>query len=110
MKKLVWALSALVCLFSCAAVFGQSTLGTLLGTIQDESGSVIPDVVVTATNVDTGTARTATSNGSGQYQFPNMQPGTYAIVAEKSGFATVKTDRVTLDARQERLDGGQPCQ
>ena len=101
MKKLVWALSALVCLF-CAPVFGQSTFGTILGTVQDESGSVIPDVVVTATNVDTGTVRTATSNGAGQYQFPNMQPGTYAIVAEKPGFATVKTDRVTLDARQER--------
>ena len=102
MKKVIWALSALVCLFSSAPVFGQSTLGTILGTFQDESGSVIPDVLITATNVDTGTTRTATSNGAGQYQFSNMQPGTYAIVAEKAGFATVKADRVTLEARQER--------
>ncbi len=101
MKKLVWALSALVCL-SCAPVFGQSTLGTILGTVQDQSGSIIPAVTVTAMNVDTATTRTATSNDAGQYEFPNLQPGTYSITAEKTGFATVKTERVTLDARQER--------
>lgn len=102
MKKFVWLFSVLVCFCTTLPAFGQSTLGTFVGTVQDQSGSVIPGVSVTATNLDTETTRTATSNEAGQYQFPNMQPGTYSITAEKAGFATVKTDRVPLDARQER--------
>ncbi len=102
MKTYVCLLAAFLCLFACIPGFAQSTFGTLLGTIQDQSGSIIPGVSVTATNVDTAANRTAVSNDAGQYQFPNMQPGTYSITAEKAGFAIVKADRVTLDARQER--------
>lgn len=102
MKNRLWFLVVSLCLLGCAPVVAQSTFGTLLGTIQDQSGSVIPGVTVTATNMDTAAARTTISNEAGLYQFPNMQAGTYSIAAEKPGFATVKTDRVTLDARQER--------
>ena len=63
---------------------------------------MVPGVNITAANVDTGATRTAVSNDAGQYQLPNMQPGTYTITAEKSGFVTVREDRITLDARQER--------
>ncbi|MBV9771867.1 MAG: carboxypeptidase regulatory-like domain-containing protein [Bryobacterales bacterium] len=101
MKNVVVLISALV-LCVCAPVFGQSTFGTFVGTVQDQSGSSIPAVTITATNVDTAGARTATSNDAGTYELPNLQPGTYVIAAEKPGFAAVKTDRVTLDARQER--------
>jgi Carboxypeptidase regulatory-like domain len=93
MRIPVWLTDLIVCLCACASAFGQSTFGTILGTIQDESGSIIPGVAVTATNVDTATQRTATSNEAGLYQFPNMQPGTYSVTATKPGFVTVKTDR-----------------
>ncbi len=95
-----WFLAACLCLPGYA--FAQSTFGTILGTVQDQSGSILADVTVTATNVDTGGTRSAPSNAAGQYQFPNMQPGTYSVSAAKAGFASVKTDGVTLDARQER--------
>jgi hypothetical protein len=102
MKNLATWLVVAVSGLACLPAFGQSTFGTFVGTVQDQSGSIIPGVTVTATNVDTATTRTAASNEAGQYELPNMQPGTYTITAEKPGFAAVKTDRVTLDARQER--------
>ena len=101
-NRLSWLLVASCCLVGCAPAFSQSTFGTLLGTVQDQSGSVIPGANITAINLDTATTRTVISNNAGQYLFPNMQPGTYSITAEKSGFGTVKADSVTLDARQER--------
>src|SRR5579859_2825209 len=102
MKNRSWLLTLSLCLLGCASAVGQSTFGTFLGTIQDQSGSIIPGVTVTATNIDTATSRTVISNNAGQYEFPNMQPGTYSVTAEKPGFATVKADAITLDARQER--------
>jgi hypothetical protein len=102
MKNRSWLLAASLCLLVGTSALAQSTFGTLLGTIQDQSGSIIPGVTVTATNMDTAATRTAMSNNSGQYELPNMQSGTYSITAEKPGFATVKTEGVTLDARQER--------
>ncbi len=90
------------CVLGCASAFSQSTFGTLLGTVQDQSGSVIADATVTATNLATANSRTAMSNNAGLYQFANLQPGTYSITAEKSGFVVAKADSVALEARQER--------
>ena len=102
MRVRFWLATGWLCVLGSIPAMGQSTLGTILGAIQDQSGASLPGVRVTAANMDTGATRTETSNDSGQYQFPNMPPGTYAITAQKSGFVEVKTDRVTLDARQER--------
>ena len=102
MKKFVWSICALWGLWACLPALGQSTFGTILGTVQDQSGAVIPDAMVTATNLDTNTVRTATSNSAGQYEFANMQAGRYSINAEKAGFSAVKVENVTLEARQER--------
>jgi hypothetical protein len=75
MRILVWLTGVIVCLCACGSAFGQSRFGTILGTIQNDSGSLIPGVAVTATNVDTVTQRTAISNEAEPYQFPNMHPG-----------------------------------
>jgi hypothetical protein len=80
----------------------QSTFGAFVGTIQDQSGSVIPGAVVTVTNLEENTSRSATSNNNGQYELINLKPGRYSIAAVKAGFAATKIDEITLDARQER--------
>ncbi|HTS49308.1 MAG TPA: TonB-dependent receptor [Bryobacteraceae bacterium] len=91
-----------VLLFAGASAFGQSTFGTFVGTVQDQSGSVIGAAVVTITNLDDNSTRSATTNSSGQYQLLNLPPGRYSIAVVKPGFANAKVDQVTLDARQER--------
>jgi len=91
-----------VLLFAGASAFGQSTFGTFVGTVQDQSGSSIAGVAVTLTNLDDNSVRTATTNNAGQYQLINVPAGRYSLSAVKAGFATTKVNEVTLDARQER--------
>src|SRR5262249_49150051 len=89
-------------LLTVSAAFAQSTFGTFVGTVQDQSGSVIPGAVITITNLDENTSRSATSSNSGQFEVLNLKPGRYSISATKVGFAAARVDQVSLDARQER--------
>lgn len=91
-------------LILCAAVaaIAQSTFGTFVGTVQDQSGSVIAGAIVSITNLDENAVRSASTNSSGQYQLLNVPAGRYSISVIKAGFAPAKVNEVTLDARQER--------
>ena len=92
-----------VLLFTSSFAFGQSTFGTFVGTVQDQSGSVIGGAIVTITNLDDNNTRGATTNNSGQYQLLNLPPGRYSISVVKPGFTNAKVDQVTLEARQEQI-------
>jgi hypothetical protein len=52
--------------------------GSILGYVRDKSGAVLPNATLTATQTSTGYTRTATSDGSGQYTFLALPPGTTA--------------------------------
>jgi Carboxypeptidase regulatory-like domain len=60
--------------------------GTIRGVVTDPSGSVVPSAKVTMENAATSAAVTQESNASGLYLFSFVQPGTYSITVEKSGF------------------------
>lgn len=84
---------------------GQSTFGTLLGTVKDSSGSVIPNASVKITNVDENTVRTVQANSNGDYEAVNTKPGRYKIEVTASGFQTFIASEVSLVARQTlRID------
>ena len=62
--------------FVLAAVgLGQTTTGTIVGTITDPSQAAIAGVAVTITNVDTGIARSVTTNAVGEFIVPSLLPG-----------------------------------
>src|SRR5438105_2202165 len=90
-----------VCLLSCVQVFAHSSNATLGGTFADASGALIPGVSVTATNTGTGIGTTVISNESGTYQFPPLQPGTYKVSAELSGFQPQTYNQVILGISQQ---------
>jgi hypothetical protein len=71
-----------------ARLHGQAITGTVVGTIHDASGAVIPGTTITATNNNTGIAQSAVSSDQGDYTIPNVAPGTYKITAQAKGFAT----------------------
>src|SRR5947209_3917629 len=75
------------------------TTGQIVGTVIDAQGGVLPGVTVTATSPQLQGARTSVTDGAGQFRFPSVPPGTYAIKAELSGFqpATQENVRVSLD-------------
>ncbi len=89
----------------CAFPVWSQTFGDFSGEVRDPSGSGIPGVRVTATNVDTNAVRNTVSNEAGAYNFPAMPPGFYSIKFEKSGFKTVTQTRIELQVQQSaRID------
>ena len=74
-------LAARSCLLS-----GQSTTGTIVGSVTDPSGAVIPAVQVTVTNLATNITAGATTDGHGDYVVTPLAIGTYSIAFEAKGF------------------------
>jgi outer membrane receptor protein involved in Fe transport len=64
----------------------QVLYGSLVGTVTDQSGAVVPDAQVSASDVQTGQTREATSDGSGRYSITNLLPGTYNVTVTSKGF------------------------
>ena len=90
----------LVCVFAVFAInmaFGQTgATGTILGTITDSTGAVLPNVKVTVTNTATNVAFQTESNSAGDFNAPSLQPGTYRISAQMTGFEKSQTDPFIL--------------
>ena len=75
----------------------QTNTGRLNGTIQDQSGAVIPNAKVTATNVKTDISAHATSNSEGFFTLTALQPGTYSLAVEAAGFRRSTINDIQLD-------------
>src|SRR5579871_3660991 len=97
--RLTLCLSLLLA-FSCRGFAQAGATGTILGTVSDTSGAIIPNVAVTVTNTGTGQAfRTATSS-SGDYVAPALNPGTYSVSAQIKGFEKSVTNGIVLTVNQ----------
>src|SRR5688500_5358539 len=93
---------ALLAILVPAAVFAQASGSALEGRVTDEQGGGVPGVTVTATNDSTGVQRVAVTDSTGAYRFPALPAGTYTVVVELPGFATVTTREVELRVAQVR--------
>jgi hypothetical protein len=79
-----------------ALASAQIDTGTIVGTITDATGSVVPDVAITIRNDSTGAQATPKSNELGQFVSPPLPPGRYTITAEHAGFRRTVSS-ITLD-------------
>ena len=86
--------------FSTAALWAQSTLGGIRGTVNDPSGAPISNVKVSITNEATGEPRTTLTNGSGSYDFSAVNPATYTVSAEAASFKKYDRKNVVLGTQQ----------
>jgi hypothetical protein len=90
--------------FSYNALAGVTA--SILGTVKDPTGAVIPGAQVTATNTQTHVTQLVSTNGQGVYTFPALQPGKYEVTINLPGFKAFKqtgivlnvNDAVTIDA------------
>jgi outer membrane receptor protein involved in Fe transport len=80
----------------CAVAWAQSSTATLNGTVTDETGAVITGATITLTQLATGQSRTATSNSTGFYTFPQVKPDKYRLRIERQGFAPLVREEVLL--------------
>jgi len=78
---------------------------TIVGTVTDPTGGVVPNVTITITNVQTGAVRTMTTNEAGQFVAANLPVGKYDVRAEASGFKTEEQKGVQLNVNdRDRVD------
>src|ERR1700676_129321 len=86
----------------CLAVPGlaRTTFGTILGTVTDPSGAVMPNVTITVTNEGENISHNVTSDAQGNYQAENLKAGKYTVTAQVGGFKEVTVKDILLIARQ----------
>ncbi|MGH9785892.1 MAG: carboxypeptidase regulatory-like domain-containing protein, partial [Terriglobia bacterium] len=74
----------------------QLDTGTISGTVTDQSGGAIPGAAITIRNVETGVARSLTTNAAGRYEAAALPVGNYEVRASLTGFQTLVRSGITL--------------
>ncbi len=86
-------------------LFSQATSGTIIGTVQDSTGAVVPGASITVTDVGTNVAHQATTNESGNYTVAQLTPGNYTVTVTKPGFQKFLQENVAVNVSQSaRVD------
>ena len=86
-------------------LYSQSNTGTLRGTVLDSSGSVVPAVKITITNVETGVKLDSVTNQAGEYAFEFLQSGEYKLNTQVPGFKEFNHSGVLIEsAKLVRVD------
>src|SRR6266550_712628 len=102
-RKALGVAAAIVLSMALATtLFAQTFRGTILGTVTDPNGAVVPDATVTAKNIGTAIERTSTSDEFGNYSLAELQAGTYEVKVEKSGFQSSTVTGVSVEVSAER--------
>src|SRR2546427_5876830 len=93
----------LVLFLAAVPVFAQLPTGTILGTVKDASGALVPGATVTAQNVETGTSRSILTDETGAYRLPALPVGPYDLRVELSGFKSTTQKGLVLNVGQEAV-------
>jgi len=96
--------TAFAVLLSCLmlpSLSAQTDTGTIVGTVTDSTGAIIPGAPITATSTDNGLKFTAVSNGAGEFNILAVPRGTYTVQVKVKGFqAQTTTVTITVSTTQ----------
>jgi hypothetical protein len=96
---------AVALLLANPPALGQSTFGSILGSVRDSSGQSVVGATVSVVNRGTTAKRSVTSDQSGDYSFLNLEPGQYELTIEAGGFQTTQFRNLDLQVREtKRVD------
>ncbi len=76
---------------------GQTFYGSIVGTVSDATGGVVPGATVTLTNIGTGERRAAETASDGAYRFVNLVPSAYRVEIERAGFKRYTRDQIQVN-------------
>src|SRR5436190_17222464 len=94
--------AALWLALSLEPLSSQTTTGSIVGTVSDNSGAAVPGASVTVTNVDTNIATKTTTDSAGQYVVTPLPVGHYSVAVEAQGFKRSVSAGITLNV-QDRI-------
>ena len=90
-RRLLSAIAlGLMMIFAVSAARGQSTSGSVTGTVTDPNGALVPGAHVALSNPVSGYSRTSVTDPSGAFRFPNLPFDQYTVVVSSASFATAR--------------------
>lgn len=100
--KRITILALLVMVLWTVSASGQSDVSsaTLKGTITDPNDALVAGATITATSIDKGISKAATTGAEGNFQIPLLPPGAYKIEVTAQGFKRVLQENVQLSVGQ----------
>lgn len=99
MRKTIGIL-AIQCILISGFLFGQIIVSSIVGSVADPSGALVPNAQITVKNVKTGISVTATAGSDGAYSVPGLLAGTYEVTVTAPGFDSYKATGITLLSAQ----------
>src|SRR5438034_517777 len=99
-----WGIAIVVLIaFGTSLIFGQGGTATILGTVRDTSGALIPGVSITIKHTDSGLTRSVVSSETGNYVAPALPVGPYEVTAMIPGFKQQIRSGINLVVGQEAV-------
>src|SRR3981081_2003830 len=92
----------LLMLGSADVLFSQAVSSSILGTVVDPSGSVVPTAEIRLTNQGTAAVNTATTDGSGLFRIANIDAGIYSVNIQTKGFKALTVTAIDIGASETR--------
>ena len=91
--------------FFAIPALAQVDTASIVGTVRDASGAVVPSVRITATEINTNSRTVMQTDASGNFSSPPLRVGTYSVAAEADGFKSETRTNVTLSVQDRvRID------
>lgn len=78
-------------------LLAQNPTATMIGTVHDQTGSIVVGASVEIRNTDTDVVRKAVADARGEVTVPDLSPGPYEVTITHSGFRTVRRTEIVLE-------------
>lgn len=96
--SLRWVITITLTFLLVSSSYAQTFRGGISGTVTDQSGAVVPNAVIKATNSGTGVTTTKSSSSAGDYIFQDLPLGSYTVSVSAPGFQVIKISKVPVSA------------
>ena len=104
-RKILWVLvvAGSIVTFLPEVAFSQGeTTSAIVGQVSDPSGAAVAGATVSVTNNETASKRSAKTDASGRFTFPQLKPGTYSVKVDAEGFASQQNGAVSAGLGQKQ--------
>src|SRR5579863_343740 len=98
------AILAILAAVPASRLNAQVLYGSIVGTVQDASGAVVPAAAVSMVNTGTGQTHTATTSSAGVYSLPNLPEGSYDLTVTIKGFRSYTRKAVPVTVNTVRRE------